>query len=129
MSTNYNPIRRTPIRHKPREPKRSAPWRARTIRLDQKGMCALRGEAYSRAAGVCECNTPECLAQPTRLRRVNWFDGQLHHVVSRARGGSDTLENVIFITRACHRRLTGELKWTQKPQDSTRSATNRSSPN
>jgi 5-methylcytosine-specific restriction endonuclease McrA len=74
-------------------------------------MAQLRAAAYHRSQGICECGTYECQAQPQRLRRVNWFDGQLHHIVSRARGGSDELDNVLFVTRDCHRRLTGELKF------------------
>lgn len=74
-------------------------------------MARLRSDAYVRSMGICECGRVECLARPLRLRRVNWPDGHLHHIVSRARGGSDVLENVQFITSRCHREITGEPQW------------------
>lgn len=107
----WNPLRRSPIRKKPRSERRSAPWRAPKIRLDAKGMAALRSEAYARSEGICECNREICKQREMRLRRVTWYDGQLHHVISRGRGGSDTLENVIFVTRQCHDEITGQPKW------------------
>jgi len=77
-------------------------------------MARLRSEAYERSQGVCECNRPECLARPLRLRRVTWFDGQMHHVITRAHGGSDTLDNVQFITRRCHEEIHGTPRWNRK---------------
>lgn len=104
---HYNPIRRTPLRYKPKRAKVSAPWRNQVIRLDARGMASLRSAAYERSEGICECGRPECEKREMRLRRVTWSDGQLHHVVSRARGGSDVLDNVQFITWQCHREIHG----------------------
>ena len=109
--SNFNPIRRSRVKWKPRQKKLSAPWRPERIRLDSKGMAELRSQAYARSGGICECGRPECVNGPQNLRRVTWYDGQLHHVISRARGGPDTLENVQFITRRCHAIITGELQW------------------
>ena len=107
----WNPLRRSPLRPKPREKKQSMPWRREKIRLDAKGMATLRAEAFHRSEGICECGRPECLARPMNLRRVTWYDGMLHHVVSRGRGGSDTLGNVQFITRPCHEEIHGTPQW------------------
>lgn len=74
-------------------------------------MARLRSEAYERSQGVCECERPECLARPLRLRRVSYIDGHLHHVITRAHGGSDVLQNCIFITRKCHEEIHGIPKW------------------
>lgn len=82
--------------------KRSVSWRTGRIREDSTGMARLRSQAFHRSQGICECG---CKA------RVSWIDGHLHHVVSRARGGSDVLDNVLFITRACHQRIHGDLHW------------------
>lgn len=101
--------RRKPIRYKRRV--RKVSWRSGCVREDQAGMARLRSDAYERSQGICECGRPECLCRPSRLRRVNWVDGHLHHVLPRSRGGSDTLENVQFITSQCHREITGEPQW------------------
>jgi len=111
---NFNPIRRSPLKPKPREHKESAPWRPPRIRLDAIGMAKLRSEAYERSQGICECGRPKCKHRPERLRRVTWYDGQLHHIVSRARGGPDSLENTQFITRLCHAEIHGSLRWTNR---------------
>lgn len=88
-------------------------WRSGRIREDATGMARLRAAAYARSGGLCECGRRECLRRPTRLRVVTWTDGQLHHVISRGRGGSDVLGNVQFITRRCHEEITGrpQLHW------------------
>lgn len=107
-------MKRSPLRrYRPR--KRKVLWRTGQVKEDSKGMARLRSEAFQRSGGFCECGRPECLALPARLRRVNWFDGQLaHYPVSRARGGSDVLENVRFVKRECHRALDGNrLFWSQ----------------
>jgi HNH endonuclease len=76
---------------------------------DSAGMATLRSEAFHRSAGRCEC----VLADPARKckARVGWNDGHLHHILSRAHGGSDVLGNVAFMTRKCHKELTGVLHW------------------
>ncbi len=86
-------------------------WRTGRIREDAAGMARLRSEAYERSQGVCECKREVCLARPLRLRRISFYDGQMHHVISRAHGGSDVLENVQFITRLCHQEIHGIPRW------------------
>lgn len=104
-------LRRKPIRYKRKV--RSISWRTGRVREDASGMARLRSEAYERSGGMCECGRLACLARPTRLRRVNWSDGHLHHAVSRAHGGSDTLDNVRFITHTCHNEIHGipQFRW------------------
>jgi len=109
---NFNPIRRSPLKPKPRNTKAPAPWHAPRVRLDSTGMARLRSEAFARSGGICECGREECQKLPERLRRVTWYDGHLHHIVSRARGGSDEISNVAFVKRECHYILTGTLQWT-----------------
>ena len=88
-----------------RKPRReSSPWLPRRIREDAAGMRRLRHEAFERSNGKCECG---CGA------RVDWYSGHLHHVVSRARGGSDELENLLFITSECHKNLHGKVQWSK----------------
>ena len=86
-------------------------WRTGRVIEDQAGMAALRAAAFHRAGHHCECS----LADPNRRcnAKVTWVDGHLHHIVSRAHGGSDVLSNVAFVTRQCHRELTGILHWTR----------------
>ena len=45
---------------------------------------------------------------------ITWTDSQLHHVISRARGGSDVLENLQLIRHACHAAIHGGLKWGER---------------
>jgi HNH endonuclease len=80
-------------------------------------MARLRSEAYERSGGICECQRPSCLARPYRLRRVSFNDGHLHHVISRARGGSDVIGNVQFITRKCHEEIHGIPLWSYNSRD------------
>ena len=76
-------------------------------------MAGLRSAAFARSRGLCECGRAICEERPLRLRTVNWVDGQLRHIISRAHGGSDVLQNVQFITRQCHREITGDLQWSR----------------
>src|SRR6266498_2182240 len=87
-------------------------WRTGRVIEDQKGMAKLRHDAYHRSGGYCECRLADS-GRPYCGQRVTWTDSQLHHVVSRAHGGSDIIENVCFVTRKCHRELTGLLHWSQ----------------
>lgn len=80
-------------------------WRTGKIREDGRGMARLRSEAYARSEGRCECY--RCPGREPCHLRVGWADGHLHHVVSRAHGGSDVLENLAFISRVCHDQITG----------------------
>jgi 5-methylcytosine-specific restriction endonuclease McrA len=88
-----------------RKPRReSSPWLPRRIREDAAGMARLRREAFERSQGVCECGC----GQP-----VDWWSGHLHHVLSRAKGGSDELDNLLFITPDCHKTLHGRVQWSK----------------
>lgn len=102
-------IRRSRIR--PKRKVRRVLWRTGRVIEDAVGMAKLRSAAFRRSQGRCECK----LADPERIcrQRVTYNFDHLHHIVSRARGGSDVLENVAFVTRQCHRELTGILHWTR----------------
>src|SRR4051812_40560233 len=78
-------------------------WRTGKIREDGIGMARLRSAAYARSEGICECGL--CPGRPPCLLRASWSDGQLHHILSRAHGGSDVIENVAFINRICHHEI------------------------
>ncbi len=93
---------------------RNVSWRSGRIREDAAGMARLRSEAYHRSNGLCECQREVCLKRSTKERVVTFWSGQLHHVISRARGGSDELSNVQFITRKCHQELTGIPLWSYR---------------
>lgn len=96
-------------RFKPKRKLRRVLWRTGRVIEDAAGMARLRSQAFHRSQGHCEC----VLADPTRKcrARVSYSYGHLHHIVSRAHGGSDVLSNVAFVDRQCHRELTGILKW------------------
>ena len=108
------PLKRTWITNRKRERKESAPWRAPRVREDAGGMAKLRAAAFQRSGGICECSREECKKLPERMRRITWTDSQLHHVISRARGGSDVLENLQLIRHACHAAIHGGLKWGER---------------
>lgn len=110
---SFNPIRRSALRPSPRRIKERAPWHPPLVRLDAMGMAALRSDAFERSDGICECSREICQKRVPNLRRVTWTDGQLHHIVSRARGGSDELSNVQFITRRCHEEIHGKPAWSK----------------
>jgi 5-methylcytosine-specific restriction endonuclease McrA len=111
-------LRRTPLKRswlgRPKKKVRKVSWRSGRIREDAAGMARLRSDAFRRSGGLCECGRKECESAPIGKRFVTWIDGQLHHVISRARGGSDVLENVQFVRRECHRILTGEPQWSRR---------------
>jgi len=96
--TNFNPIRRSPLKPKPRKVKVSAPWRAPKIRLDAEGMKQLRQSAFFRSKGQCE-NEVDGKRCP---KRISWGTFQLAHLISRGRGGSDVLVNVLAVDQECH---------------------------
>jgi hypothetical protein len=97
---NLNPLRRSPLRAKPKVHKESAPWRRPRIRLNGKEMGILRQNVCYRAQGQCENSVTE--QQERCPARINWITGELAHIVSRGRGGSDTMENCLFVCRECH---------------------------
>jgi len=100
-------MRRSPLRRKAKIRRERSPWLPPRTRLSGPDMQKLRAQAFERSEGYCECGEKDC------KRRVFWTDGQLHHVISRAKGGSDVLENVRFVTRDCDRRIHGEPQWSR----------------
>lgn len=110
---NYNPIRRSPLKKKPRRAYESAPWRRKKIRLDAKGMLELRQDALYRSGLRCEnsidgerCN-----------KRIAWHNFHLAHIVSRGRGGSDCLKNVLAACQECHFEDTANRRKLQPHRD------------
>jgi hypothetical protein len=94
---------------RPKRKQRKVLWRTGRVIEDQKGMATLRSTAFHRCQGRCECKMADSSRKCSQ--RVTWFDGHLHHIVSRAHGGSDVISNVAFVTRQHHRELTGLLHW------------------
>jgi len=99
---NINPLRRSPIRKKPRQHKEAAPWRRAKVRLNGRETAELRQYAFERSGGQCE-NSPFGDAEKSRCPvRITWHTMELMHIESRGRGGSDTKENVLAGCRDCH---------------------------
>jgi len=97
---NWNPIRRSPLKPKPRQHKESMPWRRPKIRLNGREMLELRQNAFARSQGQCENSVTE---EKDRCPvRFHWGSFDLAHIVSRGRGGSDSLDNVLAVCRDCH---------------------------
>lgn len=112
MIPSKKPLRRSWLRRtgkKRRE--RTISWRSGRVRETAQGMVELRRKACDRSCGICECGRKVCRKRSQWDRRVSWNFGHLHHVISRAHGGSDVLENVQFITPRCHQEITGDLHW------------------
>jgi 5-methylcytosine-specific restriction endonuclease McrA len=83
-------IRRSPI--KKRKKRARVLWRSGRVILDAKGMAELREQVYERSLGRCEnCGVP-----------TYYQSGHLHHVKHRSAGGSDTLENSLWLCVDCH---------------------------
>ena len=61
----------------------------------------LRRRVMKRDAGICQCS--EC----KRLGRILRAD-HVHHVISKAKGGTDDLTNLIAVNAECHKRITIE---------------------
>lgn len=93
---NINPLRRSPIKRKPR---RSGVTKSGRVRLDARGMYELRQNVLARSEYRCEndFNGDRCRAPLT------WMMFEMHHMQSRGRGGSDSMENCIALCMACHR--------------------------
>lgn len=102
MLRQRKPLRRV-------SPKRFLPkgeWRPQVKRATPSEMHELRSQAFARSGGKCEC-------KPSCTKAVNWFSGDLHHVIRRGKGGSDTLDNLIFVHRDHHRNIHGKLQWSK----------------
>ncbi len=61
----------------------------KALRLKGKPLEKLLNQVYERANGICE----KC-----RKRAGVEF----HHIIFRSQGGSDTMENLIFLCKKCH---------------------------
>jgi 5-methylcytosine-specific restriction endonuclease McrA len=87
--------------------KRLKPRNRKTVvRLDAKGMKALREERYEIDSGRCVvCGHRRPLDGGLRDRM------HLAHIVSRGAGGSDTLENTVCKCYGCHIEVEHGLKW------------------
>jgi 5-methylcytosine-specific restriction endonuclease McrA len=107
-SKSRKPLKRSYIKSKPKVRKERSPWLPQRIREDARGMRRLREEAFARSGGLCECWT---FSGEHCLQSVTWQSGELHHIQSRAHGGSDVLENVAFIHAECHRVVHGKLEF------------------
>lgn len=94
---NWNPIRRSPIKPKPKPHRES--WRSGKIRLNGREMAQLRQDCFVRSRGFCE----NSIDGKRCLTRVNWVTGHLAHIQSRGRGGSDSKENCLFVCVPCHK--------------------------
>ena len=95
---NWNPIRRSPLKPKPRQHKESMPWRRPKVRLNGAEMLELRQNVFARSQGRCE-NSVDGERCPTR---IYWMTFHLAHMISRGRGGSDVPENVLAACEKCH---------------------------
>ncbi len=84
---------------RPKKRVRKVSWRSGKIREDAAGMAKMRWAVFTRSEGQCENK----LESGARCRaRIGWAWFELHHVVSRARGGSDTEENCMALCAGCH---------------------------
>lgn len=62
----------------------------------------LKIEAFNRADGDCEA-----MCSP----RCSWRGTDVHHRKKRSQGGPHTLENVLFVCRACHEHIESSPAW------------------
>ena len=95
---NFNPIRRSAIRKKPKEHKESAPWRRTKVRLNGREMAELRQNVFARSEMICEND----LGGKRCSERLTWNSFHLHHREHRSLGGSDSMENCLAVCFACH---------------------------
>lgn len=97
--------RRRPARLRMRrdmEATKAARFLDRESYIDLRGRKHLRGEdmsiqraaVYSRDNGVCQLH-----ALPNHFR---WDEGEVDHILSRGRGGTDDLDNLRWVCRTCH---------------------------
>ena len=79
------------------------------VRLKGKAYTRLRWDAFDRAGGFCEVILPD--GKPCNVwapfRQGGVILGELSHIVHRSRGGSDTLDNVLWSCMKCHRQKHG----------------------
>ena len=71
----------------------------------------LRLVVLKRDNGLCQCN--ECQGGNIRLSPAN----EVHHIIPKAKGGTNDLKNLQAVNNECHRRLTArEQGSTLKPK-------------
>lgn len=107
-------LKRSWIRPKKRQKKTL--WRTGQVKEDSAGMAHLRSDRYELSEGVCECSKipkkfKRCCGTKGCGLPVSYAFGELHHLVPRAHGGSDTTKNTRFIRRECHSIITGKPQW------------------
>ena len=76
-------------------------------------MGKLRQDAFARSRGFCE-NSIDGKRCKTR---ISWGDFHLAHIISRGRGGSDDLTNVLAACQPCHLADTRNRRKLQPHQD------------
>jgi len=118
------PLRATKrLRAKPRKHRESA-LRSR-VRLDAKGMAALRLAVFERSGGFCEQGPRTPLPALSAVYRcwqpITWEEFELSHIIARSQGGSDTMENCRAWCKPCHKAwhgikaiFHGEPQWTRR---------------
>ena len=97
---------------RPKKRKSRVLWRTGRVVLDSAGRIMLRGKAFRRSKGFCECWRATG-KKPCGLR-VEWqgpFAGHLHHIKFLSHGGSDAMRNLAFIASVCHEAIHGRLQW------------------
>jgi 5-methylcytosine-specific restriction endonuclease McrA len=97
MTPRHKPLKRSWISRKPRKARVS--WRSGKIRLDRAGMAGLRWKVFERAGYRCE---NKLRGGRRCLNKFVWQTFQLHHIISRGQGGSDTEENTMALCVWCH---------------------------
>lgn len=60
----------------------------------------LRVLVLKRDAGLCQCD--ECQGGKLRITVAN----EVHHIIPKARGGTDDMSNLQSVNKECHARLT-----------------------
>lgn len=98
--------RSKPIRRKPR---RARVTKRGRIILDAKGMTHLRENVLARSEYRCENSIVIGVGEDHRVIEqrckspLTWVLFEMHHLMSRGRGGSDSMENCIALCISCHR--------------------------
>ena len=84
---------------KARRARSGQPGKAGIVRLYGKDMEALWEAMYERDKGRCQ----KCQVYVSRYSNDS-LQAEMAHIKARGAGGSDTLDNVRLLCRACHRR-------------------------
>ena len=103
-------MKRTPIKRKAKHAKITKSGR---VILDAKGMKALGEAVFERAGGQCENYVNHRYADFGLMRCV-FGPQELHHIVYRSHGGSDSELNTAAICLHCHHEIhAGKIKFTR----------------